>query len=122
MRFDAHWLAARGEGASSTCRTRPGGPAPGRRGTSRGAQAPTAARLCTGCCERLILKTSWDAMRRDLSEEFDHQPRDSCRLTDFRGKMARKAEVKTPAFASVFEHEPTTQVCATVPSSPELTP
>jgi len=50
MRFDAHWLAARGEGPSSTCRPRPGGPAPGRRGTSRGAQAPTAAQLCTGCC------------------------------------------------------------------------
>ena len=32
MRFDAHWLAARGEGPSSTCRPRPGGPAPGRRG------------------------------------------------------------------------------------------
>ena len=48
MRFDAHWLAARGEGPSSTCRPRPGGPAPGRRGTSRGAQALTAARLlCT---------------------------------------------------------------------------
>ena len=30
-----------------TCRPRPGGPAPGRRGTSRGAQLPTAARLCT---------------------------------------------------------------------------
>ena len=29
MRFDAHWLAARGEGPSSTCRPRPGGPAPG---------------------------------------------------------------------------------------------
>ena len=28
MRFDAHWLAARGEGPSSTCRPRPGGPAP----------------------------------------------------------------------------------------------
>ena len=41
------WLAARGEGPSSTCRPRPGGPTPGRRGTSRGAQAPTAARLCT---------------------------------------------------------------------------
>ena len=41
MRFDAHchWLAARGEGASSTCRPRTGGPASGRRGTSRGAQA-----------------------------------------------------------------------------------
>jgi hypothetical protein len=26
MRFDAHWLAARGEGPSSTCRPRPGGP------------------------------------------------------------------------------------------------
>ena len=28
MRFDAHWLAAREEGASSTCPPRPGGPAP----------------------------------------------------------------------------------------------
>ena len=36
MRFDAHWLAARGEGASPTCRPHPGGPAPGRSGTSRG--------------------------------------------------------------------------------------
>ena len=39
MLFDAHWLAARGEGPSSTCRPRPGGSAPGRRGTLRGAQA-----------------------------------------------------------------------------------
>jgi hypothetical protein len=65
--------------------------------------------------ESSLIKTSWDAMRRDLSDEFD-QPRDFRRLTAFRGKMACKPrEHKIPAFAtSAFEHEPTTQVCATV--------
>ena len=45
------WLAARGEGPSSTCRPRPGGGSrPWSQGNLAGAQAPTAARLCTGCC------------------------------------------------------------------------
>ena len=43
MRLHAHWLAARGEEPSSTSRPRPGGPAPGRRGTS-GGEAPTPPR------------------------------------------------------------------------------
>ena len=51
-------------------------------------------------------------MRRDLSDEFD-QPRNSSRLTAFRGNMACTSEDKIPAFASAFEHEPTTRVCAT---------